>query len=92
MRSKLSSNGFAHVSYFIGKTVGSVFVTYDGSWQVGQKTSSTNEEDMTMTCFPSADVGKPYDTGSFWKDFRTAPYINYTCITVTLTLLHKERA
>ena len=27
----------------------------------------------------------------FWKDFCTAPYVNYTCTNVILILLHKER-
>ena len=31
-------------------------------------------------------------SNKFWKDFCTAPNIKYTCITVILTLLHKELA
>lgn len=28
----------------------------------------------------------------YGKDFRTAPYINYTCTTLTLTLFQRQRA
>ena len=75
-------------------TKGEVFVSEEEAGNANLSQVAADEKVKSSHMYPKLDsvareAGMYFTVILFWKDFHTAPYVNYTCITVLLTPFQK---